>query len=57
MGFPGSENWASVAGSVIYPGAGGSGPGMWTVIAIAACIVVLVVGQGIETRKYRKAGK
>ena len=57
MGFPGAEAaWSSVAGAAIYPGADGSMQGVWSVLAIAACIVVLVVGNGVEHKKYKKVG-
>lgn len=55
MGFPGDETgWASVVEGAIFPGAGGSMPGTWTVIGIIACIVVLVIGQMSESSKYKK---
>ena len=55
MGFPGSEGaWSAVAGSPIFPGAGGSMPGVWSVIAIVACIAVLVIGNAYEASRYKK---
>ncbi|KMW57778.1 hypothetical protein AIOL_002746 [Candidatus Rhodobacter oscarellae] len=53
MGFPGTD-WASLAGSAIFPGAGGPMPGIWTAIAIIACVVVLWVGHASEAKKYKK---
>lgn len=53
MGFPfDTPSWDGVSGA-IYMGAGGSTPGMFTVIAIVACIAALVIGQGMEASKYK----
>ena len=54
MGFPGSDGiWSSVAGAAIFPGADGSLPGIWSAVAIALCVVVLVVGNAYESKKYK----
>jgi len=56
MGFPGEEAaWSSVAGAAIYPGADGSMPGVWSVIAIIACIATLWIGHSSEAKKYKNA--
>lgn len=55
MGFPGTEEgWSSLAGGAIFPGAGGATPGLWSVIAIVACILVLVIGNAYEKKRYKK---
>ncbi len=51
MGFPYDEaNWAVVDGAM-YMGAGGSMPGVFTVIAMAICVAVLFVGHRSEAKK------
>ena len=56
MGFPGSNaDWSTVEGAM-YMGAGGSMPGMWTALAVIACIVVLAMGHMSESAKYKKVG-
>lgn len=52
MGFPfDTASWDAASGS-IFMGAGGSAPGTYTFIAIAICVVMLVVGQRAEAAKY-----
>ena len=38
-------------------GAGGSMPGLYSVIAILLCLVVLWMGNSSERKQYDKAGK
>ena len=57
MGFPGSDGvWSSVAGGAIFPGAGSGMPGVWSVIAIIACIAVLAIGNAYEKKRYKNQG-
>ena len=62
MGFPYDvANWAVVDGSQLdgayFMGAGGSMPGLYSVIAILLCLVVLWMGNSSEHKQYDKAGK
>ena len=54
MGFPfDTPSWDGVSGA-IFPGAGGAMPGLFTMIAIAICILALAIGQATENSKYKK---
>ena len=54
MGFPfDNPSWTDVSGA-IFPGAGGSMPGLYAVIGIVLCIVALIAGQKAESSKYSK---
>lgn len=54
MGFPYNEaNWAVVDGAM-FMGWGGSMPGVYTFLAAAICVAVLVLGQKSETTKMAK---
>jgi hypothetical protein len=54
MGFPyDTPTWEGVSGP-IFMGTGSSMPGMFTMIAIAICIVALAMGQASERAKYNK---
>lgn len=54
MGFP-FEKAEWVAGmEAIFPGAGGSAPGVYALVGIVVCIVALAIGQRAEAAKYRK---
>lgn len=54
MGFPFDKaEWVDGM-EAIFPGAGGSMPGTWTVIAIVVCLGALFIGQKAETTKYKK---
>lgn len=56
MGFPGSNaDWSTVEGAM-YMGAGGAMPGVWTVLAIVACIAVLALGHMSESKRYADKG-
>ena len=53
MGFP-FEKAEWVAGmEAIFPGAGGSMPGTWALIAIVVLIGALAIGQMSEAEKNR----
>ena len=53
MGFPyDTPTWDGVSGA-IFMGAGGSAPGVYTLIAIVIAILLLVFGQKTEAGKYR----
>ena len=57
MGFPyETADWSVVDGAM-YMGAGGAAPGLYTVIAIALCVVVLVVGNASEHKRYKRVAK
>lgn len=47
-------DWSAVEGAY-YMGAGGSMPGIWTLIAVCACVAVLAIGQIHEKAKYNKS--
>jgi hypothetical protein len=52
MGFPfDTPSWDAASGA-IFMGAGGSAPGIYTIIAIAICVVALAIGQRAEAAKY-----
>jgi len=54
MGFPGeTADWASIEGA-FYMGFGTSMPGIFSAIAIAACVVVLLIGNASEQKSYKK---
>ncbi|MEO0358347.1 MAG: hypothetical protein AAF386_08655 [Pseudomonadota bacterium] len=54
MGFPfDAAAWAPDM-EAIFPGAGGSMPGVFALIGIVVCIGALVVGQMAESAKYKK---
>lgn len=48
-----NASWDGVSGA-IFPGVGTSMPGIFTFIAIAICVVALVVGNSTEAGKYKK---
>ena len=53
MGFPfDTPTWDGVSGA-IFMGAGGSAPGVYTLIAIIVAILLLAFGQKTEAGKYR----
>ena len=53
MGYPfDTPSWEGVNGA-IFMGFGSSMPGLFSVIAIVACIAALVLGNGIELGKYK----
>jgi len=57
MGFPGSEEgWSSLAGGAIFPGLGSAMPGIWSVVAIVACVAVLAIGNAYEKKRYKNQG-
>jgi len=51
----GAADWSVVEGAS-FPGAGGAAPGIWTLIAVIACVVVLVMGNSSE-KKHLNAVK
>ena len=58
MGFPyDTGDWSGIfaegASGVMFTGWGGSAPGWYKLIAIIICIVVLVMGNSSESKKYR----
>lgn len=57
MGFPyDTADWAVVDGAM-FMGWGGSMPGIYTVLAMIACVAVLVIGNASEARQYKKSEK
>lgn len=53
MGFPyETASWEGVT-EAISTGFGTAMPGIFTVLAIVACVVALVVGQASESKKYK----
>jgi hypothetical protein len=53
MGFP-FEKAEWVEGmEAIFPGAGGSMPGIWATIAVVVLLAALAIGQMSEAEKYR----
>ncbi|MEL6617748.1 MAG: hypothetical protein AAFP16_02650 [Pseudomonadota bacterium] len=54
MGFPYDEASWSVVDGAMYMGAGSSMPGLYTLIAAAICVAVLVFGQKTERTKTRQ---
>ncbi len=53
MGFP-FEGAAWAEGmEAIFPGAGGSMPGVWALLGIVVCVGALIVGQMAESSKYK----
>lgn len=53
MGWPfETPSWDGVSGA-IFPGLGTAMPGTFTVIAIAICLIALVVGNATEAKKYK----
>ena len=57
MGFPyDTGDWSGIfaegASGVMFTGWGGSAPGWYTLIAVIICIVVLVMGNSSESKKY-----
>jgi hypothetical protein len=57
MGFPyGEASWSVVDGAM-FMGWGSAAPGLYTLIAAAICVGVLVVGQSSETAKAKKFDK
>ncbi len=54
MGFPFNEaNWSVVEGAM-YIGAGGSAPGLYTLISAVLCVAVLWIGNRSEQQQYEK---
>lgn len=43
------SNWADVADSAYYVGAGGSGPLIWLWVSIALCVLACWMGHRHET--------
>ena len=61
MGFPYDvANWGLVDGSqfdgAYFMGAGGLMPGLYSLIAIFLCLVVLWMGNSSEHKQYDKVG-
>ena len=53
MGFPfETAEWAAGM-EAIFPVAGGSMPGLYSLIAIVLCIGALALGQKAESSKYK----
>lgn len=54
MGFPYDEASWSVVDGAMFMGWGTSMPGVFTLIAAAICVAVLVFGQATESAKTRQ---
>lgn len=52
MGFPYSEATWDIVDGAMYMGAGGSSPGLWTLISVIVCIVLLWIGNRHEHKLY-----
>lgn len=53
MGFPyENASWDGVSGVIFVGGAGGATM-MYSMIAIGICIAALLLGNGIESNKYK----
>lgn len=52
----GTADWAVVEGAM-FPGQGGAAPGVWSLIAIILCIVILVMGNMKEHSLYKDVEK
>ncbi len=53
MGFPfDTPSWDGVSGA-IFMGFGTSAPGVFSAIAIALCLLALVLGQLKENKRYK----
>ena len=55
--FPYAEATWDVVDGAMFMGWGSALPGMTTVIAMVACVAVLVVGQRSETAKAKRFDK
>lgn len=53
MGFPyENASWDGVSGVIFVGGAGGSA-GLYSIIAIGICIAALLIGNAMESGKYK----
>ncbi len=52
--FPYEEASWSVADGAMFAGAGTALPGICTAIAAAICVLVLIKGQGSESKRARR---
>lgn len=53
MGFPFDQaTWDAVKGAM-FIGFGGPAPGIYTLLGVAACIVILLVGNKSEKERYK----
>lgn len=50
------DNWDAVEGAY-YMGAGTSWEGIWTMVALAICVIALVKGSMHERNAYKKVAK
>ncbi|WGI22110.1 hypothetical protein [Amylibacter sp. IMCC11727] len=57
MGFPYDKADWSVVDGAMFIGWGSSMPGLYTAIAAAICVAVLVIGHGKEAKKAKKFDK
>lgn len=48
-----TPSWDAASGA-IFPGFGGSLPGLFSLIGIVICLAALVIGQRAEAAKYAK---